>query len=116
MATGLPSPVGPGKPLPVIPAKAGIQRAVVAAPGQERRKWIPAFAGMTEEGEDDGVGLDAEAGAAAAAGLGVGVGHLEAGAAEIVDEVDRAALDQIVGHRIDDERDSVAVGDEIVRL
>ncbi len=60
--------------------------------------------------------LDAEARPAAAAGLGVGVADLKAGAAEIVDEIDRAALHQIVGHRIDDEGDSVLLGDEIIRL
>src|SRR5687767_15312502 len=57
---------------------------------------------------------DAEAASAAAAGGGVGVGDLEGGAAEALDIVDRAASDEIEGHRIDDERDSVLDGGEVL--
>jgi hypothetical protein len=41
---------GASAPPPVIPAKAGIQRAFAKGGAGGGSHWIPAFAGMTERG------------------------------------------------------------------
>ncbi len=49
-------------PIDVIPAKAGIQCDAGSAPphplASPGRAWIPAFAGMTARGRDDGGGAE----------------------------------------------------------
>src|SRR5438309_1060519 len=60
--------------------------------------------------------LNAEARSAAAARLGVGVPHLEMGAAEIVDEIHRAALHQFVGHLVHDQGGAAELGRKVALL
>src|SRR5205809_4420843 len=60
--------------------------------------------------------LDAKAGPAAAARLRVGIGDPESGAAQILDEINRRALDQLEAHWIDDEFHAVGLRHQVVCL
>jgi len=59
---------------------------------------------------------DREGIAAAAGRGGVRVFDLERGAHQILDEIDFGAVEQVERHIVDDDRDTVALEDEIVRV